>query len=44
MFQIAGHYAHGILASGQGIEPTLPAMESKVLITGPLGKSGSSGS
>ena len=34
--------ACGILASWPGIEPALPVLESKVLTTGPPGKSGSS--
>ena len=34
-----GHKAYGILAPQPGIEPTLLALGSKVLTTGPLGKS-----
>ena len=37
-----GHKACGISAPPAGIEPALPALESKVLATGPPGKSGSS--
>ena len=34
-----GCNAYGILASQPGIEPTPPALEAKVLTTGPPGKS-----
>ena len=34
-----GHKAYGILVPRPGIEPALPALEGKVLTTGPPGKS-----
>ena len=39
LFWFFGHKAYWILAPQAGIEPTLPALESEVLTTGPLGKS-----
>ena len=39
MFWYFGHEACGILAPQPGIEPTPPALEGKVLTTGPPGKS-----
>ena len=38
MFLFFGPKAHGVLAPQQGIEPTPPALEGKVLTTGLLGK------
>ena len=39
MFWFFGLEAHGILASQPGIEPRTPALEGKVLTTGPPGES-----
>ena len=39
VFVFSGHEACEILAPGQGIEPTLPSLQGKVLTTGPPGKS-----
>ena len=39
MFWFFGHKACGILALQPGIKPTPPALEGKVLTTGPPGKS-----
>ena len=39
MFWFFGREACGILAPWPGTEPTLPALEGKVLTTGPPGKS-----
>ena len=39
MFWFFGHEACGILAPRPGIEPAPPALEGKVLTTGPPGKS-----
>ena len=39
MFWFFGHEACGNLSPQPGIEPTPPALESKVLTTGPPGKS-----
>ena len=39
MFWFFGHKACGILAPQPGIKPTPPALEGKVLTTGPPGKS-----
>ena len=39
MFCFLGHEAYGILATQPGIEPAAPALEGKVLTTGPPGKS-----
>ena len=39
MFWFFGPEAGGILAPQPGIEPTPPALEGKVLTTGPPGKS-----
>ena len=39
MFWLSGHEACGILAPQPGIEPSPPALEGKVLTTGPPGKS-----
>ena len=39
MFCFLGHEACGILAPRPGIAPTPPALEGKILTTGPLGKS-----
>ena len=38
-FFFFGHEACGILAPQPGMEPTAPALEGKVLTTGPPGKS-----
>ena len=39
VFVFFGHEAHGILASGPGIEPASPALEDEILTTRPPGKS-----
>ena len=39
MFWFFGHKTYGISVSRPGIEPTPPALEGKILITGPPGKS-----
>ena len=39
MFWFCGHEACGILAPQPGIEPTVPALEGKILTTELLGKS-----
>ena len=39
MFWVFGPEARGILVPRPGIEPTLPALEGKVLTIGPPGKS-----
>ena len=39
MFLVFGHQACGILAPQLGIKPAPPALEGKVLTTGPAGKS-----
>ena len=39
MFWFSGQEAYGVLAPWPGIEPTLPALEGKVLTTGPPGAS-----
>ena len=39
VFWVLGHKAYGILAPQPGIELILPALGSKVLTTGPPGKS-----
>ena len=39
MFWLFGQEARGILAPPPGIDPALPALEGKVLTTGPPGKS-----
>ena len=39
MFHFFGHEASEILAPRPGIEPTPPALEGQVLITGPPGQS-----
>ena len=39
MFWFFGHKTYGISVSRPGIEPTTPALEGKILITGPPGKS-----
>ena len=39
MFWLFGHEARGILAPQPATEPAPPALEGKVLITGPPGKS-----
>ena len=38
MFWFFGHEACGVLASQPGIKPAPPALEGKVLTTGPPGK------
>jgi len=38
-FQFFGNKAYGILAPQPGIEPIPPALEGKILTTGPAGKS-----
>ena len=38
MFWVFGRESCGILVSQPGIDPILPALESEVLTTGPLGK------
>ena len=39
VFFFFGHEACGILAPRQGIKPTTPVLEGKILTTGPPGKS-----
>ena len=39
MFWFFGHKPYGILSPQPGIEPAPPALEGKVLTTGPPGKS-----
>ena len=39
MFWFFGPKACGVLAPGPGIEPATPALEGRVLTTGPSGKS-----
>ena len=39
MFWFFGHEAYGVLAPWPGVEPTLPALEGKILATGSPGES-----